>query len=106
MTNKIKLSQLIEEINETIQVQFEGHAYWVSAKIMNVKKYETNRRCYLTLEEYENGIKIAEIKSVFWAGAYAEIEKFEQLTKQVFKLILHTQWAPWNLNASKHSIAC
>jgi exodeoxyribonuclease VII large subunit len=85
MTNKIKLSQLIEEINETIQVQFEGHAYWVSAKIMNVKKYETNRRCYLTLEEYENGIKIAEIKSVFWAGAYAEIEKFEQLTKQVFK---------------------
>jgi exodeoxyribonuclease VII large subunit len=85
MTNKIKLSQLIEEINETIQVQFEGHAYWVSAKIMNVKKYETNRRCYLTLEEYENGIKIAEIKSVFWAGAYAEIEKFEQLTKQGFK---------------------
>ena len=85
MTDKIKLSDLIGQIQETIQNEFEGETYWVSARIMNVKKYETNRRCYLTLEEYEQGVKTAEIKSVFWAGAYTEIEKFERFTKQVFK---------------------
>jgi len=85
MTDSIKLSELIEQIQETIQSRFEGEVYWVSARIMNVKKYESNRRCYLTLEEYENGTKTAEIRSVFWATCYHEIEKFERQTKQPFK---------------------
>ena len=84
MTEKIKLSELVEQIQETIQDRFEGEMYWVSAQITNVKKYETNRRCYLTLEEYENSEKIAEIKAVFWANYYNEIEKFEKITKQIF----------------------
>src|ERR1700712_5166540 len=81
----IKLSALVEQILETIQVSFEGEAFWVSARIMNVKKYESNRRCYLTLEEYEGRNKKAEMRSVFWATAYNEIEKFEKITGQVFK---------------------
>ncbi len=85
MTDKIKLSDLVDQIQETIQDRFEGETYWVSARIMNVKKYESNRRCYLTLEEYEQGVKTAEIRSVFWATAYVEIERFERFTKQVFK---------------------
>ena len=52
MNQKLKLSELVAAIQETIQYQFEGESYWVSAQITNVKKYEGNRRCYLTLEEY------------------------------------------------------
>ena len=85
MKEQIKLSELVEQIQETIQNSFEGKAFWVSAQITNVKKYETNRRCYLTLEEYENGEKTAEIKAVFWANSYSEIEKFEKNTKQFAK---------------------
>lgn len=85
MTEKIKLSDLVEHIKETIQDSFEGEVFWVSAQITNVKKYESNRRCYLTLEEYVGGEKTAELKAVFWSNYYAEIEKFEQQTKQVFK---------------------
>ncbi len=85
MINTIKLSALVEQIEEAIQVSFEGETFWISARIMNVKKYVSNRRCYLTLEEYESGIKTAEIKSVFWANTYSEIEKFERNTGQVFK---------------------
>ena len=85
MTDIIKLSALVEQIQETIQDRFEGQSYWVAARIMNVKKYESNRRCYLTLEEYEKMNKKAEMRSVFWATAYSEIEKFEKITGQVFK---------------------
>ena len=83
--NVLKLSALVEEIQAAIQSSFEGEAYWVSARIMNVKKYESNRRCYLTLEEYEGRNKKAEMRSVFWATAYSEIEKFEKITGQAFK---------------------
>ena len=85
MSDHIKLSELIEQIQETIQTRFDGEVYWVSARVMNVRKQEANRRCYLTLEEYDNGIKTAEIRAVFWANYYHEIEKFEKLSKQPFK---------------------
>ena len=85
MPDTIPLSALVDQIQETIQNRFEARAYWVTARIMNVKKYTSNRRCYLTLEEYENRTKKAEMRSVFWATAYHEIEKFEQVTGQAFK---------------------
>jgi exodeoxyribonuclease VII large subunit len=85
MIEHIKLSELVEEIQETIYDRFEGEVYWVSATITNVKKYETNRRCYLTLEEFENGEKTAEVRAVFWSNYYDEIEKFENTAQQVFK---------------------
>jgi len=85
MQEHIKISELVDKIQDAIQSNFERDMFWVSARIMNVKKYETNRRCYLNLEEYENGTKTAEIKAVFWANYYSEIEKFEKLIKQPFK---------------------
>lgn len=81
----IKLSELAEIVSQTIYHTFEGESFWVSAKIMNVKKYTQNRRCYLTLEDHENGIKTSELKAVFWSNYYHEIENFERITKQVFK---------------------
>ena len=85
MSEKIKLSELVEQIQETVQERFDGEVYWVSAQITNVKKLESNRRCYLTLEEYEDGEKTTEIRAVFWANYYSEIEKFEKTTEQIFK---------------------
>jgi len=85
MTDPIKLSTLTQLIQDAIQSRFEGEVFTVSARIMNVKKYESSRRCYLTLEEYEYGTKTTEIRAVFWANAYSEIEKFEKVLKQPFK---------------------
>lgn len=85
MTDSIKLSTLTQLIQDTIQSRFEGEVFSVSARIMNVKKYESSRRCYLTLEEYEYGTKITEIRAVFWSNTYTEIEKFERALKQPFK---------------------
>jgi exodeoxyribonuclease VII large subunit len=85
MQDSIKLSELIERIQDTIQKQFDNEVFWISARITDVKKYETNRRCYLKLEEYENGTKTTEMKAVFWANSYHEIEKFEKVIRQPFK---------------------
>jgi exodeoxyribonuclease VII large subunit len=85
MQDSIKLSELVEQIQDTIQAQFDNEVFWISARITDVKKYETNRRCYLKLEEYENGIKTIEIRAVFWANCYHEIEKFEKAIKQPFR---------------------
>lgn len=84
-TQHVKLSELLEQIEDTIKNRFDREYFWVNARTINVKKYESNRRCYLTLEEVENGRKTAEIKAVFWANYYHEIEKFEKLTNQPFK---------------------
>lgn len=85
MKEQIKLSELLDQIQDTVQTRFEGEAFWVEAQIMNVKKQVQSRRCYLTLEEYENGNKIAEARGVFWANYYSQIENFEKITKQTFK---------------------
>ncbi|MBN8686553.1 MAG: exodeoxyribonuclease VII large subunit [Chitinophagales bacterium] len=85
MTDSIKLSTLTQLIQDSIQSRFDGEIFTVSARIMNVKKYISARRCYLTMEEYEYGAKITEIRAVFWSNAYSEIEKFEKVLKQPFK---------------------
>jgi exodeoxyribonuclease VII large subunit len=85
MTSQLKLSELLEELQETIQAHFEGEEYWIQAQIMNVKKQPAARRCYLTLEEYNNGTKTAEARAVFWANYYQQVESFEKFTNQVFK---------------------
>ena len=83
--NQVKLSKLVEQVQDSIMSRLDNQYYWVSAHISGVKKYENVRRCYLTLTEYENNIKSAEMKAVFWTTGYDEITKFEKLTGQQFK---------------------
>ena len=85
MNQPISLSILLDELQETIQDHFDGESFWVEAQICNVKKYQSTRRCYLTLEDYENGNKIAEAKAVFWTNHFNQIEIFEKTTNQIFK---------------------
>ena len=81
MNLTIKLSELLDEIQDTIHSRFDGDEFWVHAQIMNVKKQPAARRCYLTLEEYENGLKTADARAVFWATSYNQVENFEKITK-------------------------
>lgn len=79
------LTDLLNDIQDTLQARFEGEVHWIHATIMNVKRQPTSRRCYLTLEDYEGSTKTAEARAVFWANSYSEIEDFEKATGQKFK---------------------
>ncbi|MES2772709.1 MAG: exodeoxyribonuclease VII large subunit [Bacteroidota bacterium] len=80
----IKLSELTAEIQLTFEERFAGETFWIEAEISDVKKYTTNRRCYLKMIEREGRNTIAEIRAVFWANSYSQIEHFEKHTRQTF----------------------
>lgn len=84
MQESIPLSSLLQEIENSVRNRFGDSAYWISCRVMNVKKQERVRRCYLDLEEYSGRIKVAEAKAVFWSNYYNEIEAFEEKIKQPF----------------------
>jgi exodeoxyribonuclease VII large subunit len=84
MPSKIKLSELAEHIERTIQSRFDGETFWVTTQIMDVRKQAGARRCYLKLIEKENGQITAEMKAVFWSYYYRQIEDFEKFTTQTF----------------------
>ncbi len=84
MPQSLKLSELAYEIQETMEARFEGETFWVTAEISDVKKYTGTRRCYLKLVEREKNNTTVELRAVFWANYYNEIELFEKKTKQNF----------------------
>ena len=81
---KIKLSALTQQIQETIQSDFGGTVYLITAQITDVNKREIDQRCYLKFVEKEQGKTTAEIRAVFWRNYYHEIELFEKATNQPF----------------------
>jgi exodeoxyribonuclease VII large subunit len=84
MSKHLKLSDLLVQIQETIHYRFDSNGVWLHAQIMNVKKQPIQKRCYLTLEEYEDGVKTADVKAVFWGSFYHQIEQFEKATNLPF----------------------
>ncbi len=84
MPSKIKLSELVDHIQETIQDRFEGEVFWITTQIVDVKKQEPARRCYLKFVEKENNTITTELRGVFWSFYYNQIEDFEKYTKQKF----------------------
>ena len=84
MPQKIKLSELVHEIQDTLQSRFEGETFWITTQIIDVKKQEGVRRCYLKFIEKENNIVTTELRGVFWSNYYDQIEDFEKFTKQKF----------------------
>lgn len=85
MPDKIKLSQLADQIEQTLHNRFEGTAIWVIAQIADVKKQVAQRRCYLKFIEKNGSETTAELRGVFWSRAYAQIEEFEKKTGQRFE---------------------
>ena len=84
MPQKIKLSELVNEIQDTLQFRFEGETFWITTQIVDVKKQEGVKRCYLKFIEKENNVVTTELRGVFWSNSYAQIEDFEKFTKQRF----------------------
>ncbi len=84
MPKPIKLSELINEIDDVIQDRFAGETFWITAEVTDVKKQPDKRWCFLKFIEKEGNLITAEIKGVFWSNAYDSVVRFEKLSGQLF----------------------
>ncbi len=84
MTKKLRLSELVGEIETTLQNRFAGETIWITAEITDVKKQTDKRWCFLKFIEKDRTQITTEIRGVCWATAFHTIEKFESLTQQSF----------------------
>ena len=84
MPDSIKLSELINKIDDTIKNRFNGQTFWIKADITDVKKQPDKRWCFLKFVEKEGSLITTEIKGVFWANTYHNVERFEKETQQIF----------------------
>jgi exodeoxyribonuclease VII large subunit len=84
MAKRLRLSELVNEIDDAIQNRFAGETFWITAEITDVKKQTDKRRCFLKFIEKEGNIITTEIIGVFWANTYYNIERFEKLSGQTF----------------------
>ena len=79
-----KLSQLVSEIDATLQNRFAGKSFWIKAEITDVKKYADKRWCFLKFIEKDGNTITTEMKGVFWSNTYHHVENFERETQQLF----------------------
>ncbi len=84
MTKSVKLSELVNAIDDVIQDRFEGETFWITAEVTDVKKQADKRWCFLKFIEKEGHLITTEIRGVFWSNAYTSIERFEKLSGQTF----------------------
>jgi exodeoxyribonuclease VII large subunit len=84
MPKRLRLSELIGEIDDTIQDRFAGETFWITAEITDVKKQPDKRWCFLKFIEKEGTLITAEIKGVFWSTSYNSVVQFEKLSGQPF----------------------
>lgn len=84
MPDSIKLSELVNEIDDAIKNRFAGQTFWIKADITDVKKQPDKRWCFLKFIEKEGNLITTEMKGVFWANTYHNIERFEKETQQTF----------------------
>lgn len=85
MTKAIRLSVLLNEIQEAMENRFEGDVFRITAEITDVKKYAAKKWCFLKFIEKHGSNIAAEIKGVLWNNAYHFIPEFEQLTRRPFQ---------------------
>ncbi len=84
MPDSIKLSELVNEIDDAIKNRFAGQTFWIKADITDVKKQPDKRWCFLKFIEKDGNLITTEIKGVFWANTYHNVERFEKETQQTF----------------------
>ncbi len=75
MAKRLKLSELVNEINDAIQKQIAGDTFWITAKITDVKKQTDKRWYFFKFIKKEGHLITAEIKGVFWANTFHNVEK-------------------------------
>jgi exodeoxyribonuclease VII large subunit len=85
MPQQVRLSELISEIQETIEERFGYESFWVTAEITDVKRMPQKQWCFLKLIEKSGASITTCIDAVFWSNGYAEILNFEKATKTKFE---------------------
>ncbi len=86
MAKKYRLSELVNEIDETIQNRFAGETFWITAEITDVKPYDPARNYrFIKFIEKSGTTTLASIDAVFWAKSLNQIEKFEKTTKTTLR---------------------
>lgn len=84
MAKRLRLSDLLNEIDDALQNRFAGETFWITAEITDVKKHSDKRWCFLKFIEKDGPLITTEIKGVFWSNTFHNIEKFEKLAGQTF----------------------
>ncbi|MDP2386565.1 MAG: exodeoxyribonuclease VII large subunit [Bacteroidota bacterium] len=86
MAKKYRLSELVSEIDETIQNRFAGETFWITAEITDVKPQDPSRNYrFIKFIEKSGTTTLASIDAVFWAKSLNQIEKFEKTTKTTLR---------------------
>jgi exodeoxyribonuclease VII large subunit len=86
MTKKLSLSELVNEIDNTLQNRFAGDTFWITAEITDVKVQDRSRNYrFIKFVEKLGSATVASIDAVFWARSLPEIDRFEKLTNSTFK---------------------
>ena len=80
----LSLTELLADIEDTLDARFGGDVFWITAEICDVKKQPEKRWCFLKFTEREERTVVAEMKAVCWAVGYDSIERFERVTRTPF----------------------
>jgi len=86
-TQPIRLSELNQLIQFTIEDAFQQQRFGVIAETTGISLYPAKNQAYLTLIEKceETDRVIASIKARIWGNCYECIQRFEEITGQPFK---------------------
>ena len=85
MSYILSLSQLLTIVQDTIDAQFYGQAFWVKCEVTDVKRYDLKNWCFCKLLEKKGGQVVAETAGVFWQQGYQHIRRFEHATGRPFE---------------------
>ena len=79
-----RLSDLLNDIDATINSRFGGRTFRIKAEITDVNKQPAKNWCFLKFIEKDGGAITAEMRGVFWSNAYHSIGAFERASGQTF----------------------
>ena len=86
MAKRLRLSELVKEIDNAIQNRFAGETFWITAEITDVKPQDPSRTYrFIKFIEKSGATTLASIDAVFWARSLNQIEKFEKITNTTFR---------------------
>ncbi|HEU4555366.1 MAG TPA: exodeoxyribonuclease VII large subunit [Chitinophaga sp.] len=90
-TVPIRLSDLANKVQQTINQVFAGQTYWIIADVTNYSFYRQKGYHYFDLVEKQEGAAgiVAKVAAVAWGAGADKIKEFERITGQPFTNGIH-----------------